>query len=357
MDEHNRHVEDTDRELERVRQLEIEQLLRPVLLVTDGLLVVALLLAAPAYPPGRVVLVAAALLIAIANLWAVAQRMARSADPSHWVLFHEIAIALMVAATVALSGGWGSPAVALAATVAAVISARLRGRELGIALGVLLCGLVVAGELTAPVPTGIEVTAARALAWTAAIVGIAGMTTRLAHAERAARGTAVTDPVTGLLNREAFERRVNELSSQIGLTGEPISVLMCDLDGFKAVNDTHGHARGDAVLREVSHLMRLALRRFELLYRVGGDEFVILLPGAEAREAIHVAERLRSAVAANQPVGTHVTLSVGVGTGAGRHADLRAVLADADAALYEAKAAGRDCVLTAAHPRRLKAPA
>lgn len=348
-------VQAPDAELERVRQLEIEQLLRPVLLASDALLLAALALAAPVYPLDQLLLGGAALACAALNLWAVGRRMARSSEPSRWVLFHEMLIAVMVALTVGLSGGWESPAVPLAATVAVVMSARLQGWQLGVALAALVVGLAAAGEFAAPAPDGLG--PARVLAWMSVLVGIAGSTTRLAHAERSARGTAVLDPLTGLLNRQALEWRLEELASQVRVTGQPVSAVVCDLDGFKSVNDTRGHAAGDRVLEEATYTMRTSLRRFELLYRFGGDEFVVLLPGAGADEARAVAERLRTAVAVARPAGAPVTVSAGVATVAGYDADLRELFRAADGALYDAKAAGRNCVRMAQVTDRAKAAA
>jgi diguanylate cyclase (GGDEF)-like protein len=104
------------------------------------------------------------------------------------------------------------------------------------------------------------------------------------RAEAEHRGAAVVDELTGTLNRKALAARTIELEHQSRLIGEPVGLILGDLDHFKTINDVHGHAAGDAVLREVATRLRAELRGFDSLYRIGGEEFVILVPGAaEAR--------------------------------------------------------------------------
>jgi GGDEF domain-containing protein len=113
----------------------------------------------------------------------------------------------------------------------------------------------------------------------------------------------VLDPLTGLLNRTALMSRFEELRQQAAQNGRPIAVIVCDLDHFKDVNDHHGHDRGDVVLREAAYELRKATRSFELIYRIGGEEFLLVLPGVEILEAQEVAERLRKTVASATPGG------------------------------------------------------
>ncbi|MEI4273557.1 bifunctional diguanylate cyclase/phosphodiesterase [Klenkia sp. LSe6-5] len=156
---------------------------------------------------------------------------------------------------------------------------------------------------------------------------------------------ARTDPLTGLGNR----RRLAEATARVLGTGTPVSVLFVDLDGFKAVNDSRGHVVGDALLVEVAARLRAGVRADDLVVRVGGDEFAVLVPGPVER-AVEVARRLQSAV--RYPVQltgrpATVTASVGVAStssAARRDADL--LLRNADLAMYQAKATGRDKVVT-----------
>jgi diguanylate cyclase (GGDEF)-like protein len=158
------------------------------------------------------------------------------------------------------------------------------------------------------------------------------------------RADSTLDELTGLLNRRALEPRFAEIGEQAALSGQPVSVVLADLDHFKRVNDGHGHVVGDEVLREVAEAMRACLRTFELLYRFGGEEFLLLLPGAESVDALVVAESLRARVEALQPAGLEITCSFGVATARGRAVDLGTLLRQADGALYVAKRAGRNRV-------------
>jgi diguanylate cyclase (GGDEF)-like protein len=117
-----------------------------------------------------------------------------------------------------------------------------------------------------------------------------------------------------------------------------------DLDEFKQVNDLHGHAAGDGVLQDVAYCMRKQLRAFDLAYRLGGEEFLVLLPGADARHAMVLAEGLRRAIAAGPHAGLPVTMSFGVTASPPGEFDYEKALALADRALYQAKAAGRNQV-------------
>jgi diguanylate cyclase (GGDEF)-like protein len=156
------------------------------------------------------------------------------------------------------------------------------------------------------------------------------------------RVDSTLDYLTGLLNRRSLVPRMAEISEQAALTGHPVSFVAGDLDHFKRVNDELGHTAGDDVLRQVAAAMRRQLRTFELLYRVGGEEFLLVLPGADESTAAAIAETLRAAVAAERPAGRLLTCSFGVATSRGRDATLAALRAGADAALYAAKRAGRN---------------
>lgn len=170
----------------------------------------------------------------------------------------------------------------------------------------------------------------------------------LAEAEMTQRDAAVLDPLTGLLNRKALEVRALELQQQAHLTGGSVALIACDLDRFKDVNDTHGHDRGDAVLRSFAYQMRKALRSFELIYRLGGEEFLIVLPGAALEEGLAIAERLRKTTEESKPGGLQLTASFGVSAASGKEVVYERLYKSADEALYEAKAAGRNCVQPAA---------
>ena len=157
---------------------------------------------------------------------------------------------------------------------------------------------------------------------------------------------AFRDPVTDLGNRRAFDDRLFEQSHR-QTQGEAGSLLMIDVDEFKAVNDTHGHAEGDRLLRAIGSAITKAIRDHDFAARVGGDEFAVLLPRTGADDARAIADRIRAAVSASTDL--PVTVSIGL---AALTVDSRGALLTADAALYEAKGAGKDCVVaSAASPR------
>jgi diguanylate cyclase (GGDEF)-like protein len=161
------------------------------------------------------------------------------------------------------------------------------------------------------------------------------------------RKAALTDPLTGLANRRALDAATP--------TGD-YCLIAIDLDHFKQVNDEFGHASGDAVLVEVASVLQAAMREQDAAYRIGGEEFLIVLPHTRPSDAIRVAERLRLSVRAIDLTGHapdgQVTLSLGVGHAEDARArDFPEVLGKADAALYASKEAGRDRVTVASDER------
>ena len=161
------------------------------------------------------------------------------------------------------------------------------------------------------------------------------------------RGDAVIDPLTGLANRLALATRFEQAAAQAAILDTWVSVVMCDLDHFKAINDTHGHEAGDHVLCAAAYEMRHELRSFDSIYRIGGEEFLVLLPGVAPSDALVLANRLRVAVSARVTRGLNVTMSAGVASAYGPAVKAATLTRDADAALYEAKRTGRDRVCVA----------
>jgi diguanylate cyclase (GGDEF)-like protein len=175
----------------------------------------------------------------------------------------------------------------------------------------------------------------------------------LAEAEQ----QSMTDALTGLYNRRSMD---NLLQREVALSerhGRPLTVFMVDMDLFKQVNDAHGHAAGDFLLKTFADCVRITLRKTDLAFRYGGDEFVIALPTTSLAQAMQVVQKLRQAFAAvdftnaiahldHQP-----TLSIGIAERAPTVLTLPAILAAADQALYEAKNANRNCVKTYSPPQ------
>jgi diguanylate cyclase (GGDEF)-like protein len=165
---------------------------------------------------------------------------------------------------------------------------------------------------------------------------------QLVEVEQIQRRSAVLDVLTGCLNRRSFEERSAELDAQGRRTGAAVAIISFDIDHFKAVNDNWGHAAGDQVLENVAYVARKQLRRFELMFRLGGEEFVVVLPDTEAAAAMEIAQRLRCSIEATSASGINVTSSFGVAVGTD---GIEGVLAQADERLYIAKKSGRNCVI------------
>ncbi|QFU02913.1 putative diguanylate cyclase YdaM [Halomonas sp. THAF5a] len=165
------------------------------------------------------------------------------------------------------------------------------------------------------------------------------------------------DELTGLLNRRAGLDLLEEEIRRSRRYGTPLCVANCDLDHFKRVNDRHGHAVGDRVLREAGALMQATMRRHDHVIRLGGEEFLLLLPGVPREEASQAVERLRAQLASTPITDERIplTLSAGVAQLAGDEpAD--ALLERADRALYDAKHAGRNRVQETADARPVGEP-
>ncbi|MDT8344235.1 MAG: PleD family two-component system response regulator [Thermohalobaculum sp.] len=163
---------------------------------------------------------------------------------------------------------------------------------------------------------------------------------------------ATRDPLTGLANRRDAMARLSEMVARAAATCRPVAVMMLDLDGFKSVNDRHGHAAGDAVLRDIAHRLPVALRAGDLVARVGGEEFLVALPDTGPEQAAEIAERIRLAVerapvrlAGGKPVRVTVSIGLAVHQPGGEAA---ALIDAADAALYASKRGGRNTVTRAA---------
>lgn len=163
---------------------------------------------------------------------------------------------------------------------------------------------------------------------------------------------SMTDALTGLYNRRSLDNLLEREVALASRHGVPLSVVMIDMDEFKQINDAHGHAAGDHMLRAFADCVRITLRKTDLAFRYGGDEFLIALPQTQVAQAQQVVQKLRQAFGAvdfssaiahldHQP-----TLSIGVAERSAAHntLTLSAIMAAADAALYDAKNANRNCV-------------
>jgi diguanylate cyclase (GGDEF)-like protein/PAS domain S-box-containing protein len=160
---------------------------------------------------------------------------------------------------------------------------------------------------------------------------------------------AKTDFLTGLVNRRHFMDLANKEHQRAIRFGNPLSILMVDIDNFKRINDTYGHKSGDDVLKMFSDLCRSAFREIDIVGRIGGEEFAVVLPEATSHQAIEAAERLRAKVANSktplaQNLAIEFTVSIGVVSLSPEFDSLDVMLSHADKALYKAKNTGRNRV-------------
>jgi diguanylate cyclase (GGDEF)-like protein/PAS domain S-box-containing protein len=190
---------------------------------------------------------------------------------------------------------------------------------------------------------------AKASGDTAGIVGVITDISEQKRMEEELRRLATTDPLTGALNRRAFMEAARGNLNRAVRYPEPLSVLLADIDHFKKVNDTHGHATGDETLKLFVAVVQGSLRETDVLGRMGGEEFAILLPHTAPDDALVLANRLReslAAIAVPCPTGTfHFTVSMGLSAFQTHGDTIDALLQAADEALYAAKAQGRNRVV------------
>ena len=162
------------------------------------------------------------------------------------------------------------------------------------------------------------------------------------------RSMALTDQLTQVHNRHFLVEAAALALSEARRHGHPVSLLVLDIDRFKTINDTHGHAVGDVVLTQVASLLKRRSRGEDLVARFGGEEFVLLLPHCGVEDGTRKAESLRAAVESAEPAGIHVTVSIGVaGLASGGSQGFDELFSRADRALYQAKAQGRNAVVCA----------
>ena len=172
----------------------------------------------------------------------------------------------------------------------------------------------------------------------------------------AVRNESLTDPLTSLANRKYFDSALEKYIAQSGASGEPLSLLLTDIDHFKAFNDTFGHLTGDQVLRLVGVAVKHNVKGQDIAARYGGEEFAIILPNTALRSALTVADHVRRAVMTKElmkrSTGEHlgrVTISVGVAT-LRRGETAQALIERADNCLYAAKRCGRNRVMCETDP-------
>lgn len=329
---------------DRERLLDMEARLRPVRRSSMGVLGVTLLALGPWLGFWTLVPLA----IAGAGFRVIDRRLADASAPEFRVAAAWLVSLLAIAAAVAAIGHTDTPTVSWLIIPVVTLPARFGPR--GVAAGVLAAGLCMVGVTLGPDPAAVLARPDLLLAPLGLLGAAATLSTALMRSDQHHRSAAVIDPLTGMLNRAALATRAAELTQHAAVIGHPVAVVVGDLDHFKAVNDEHGHAAGDAVLTDVAYRIRKQLRAYDLAYRIGGEEFLVLVPGAEAGQAADLAESLRRAIADAPVGGLAVTMSFGVAASPPGVFDFADTFARADAALYRAKEQGRDAVVVDAGP-------
>jgi diguanylate cyclase (GGDEF)-like protein len=330
-------------DFDRERMLDMEERVLPVRRRTFAILAIAIAAVGPwlGWWP-LLFLIPAGLFFAAADFL-----MPRVKRPELLMFTAWIGSEVTIAGAVALEGGPKVAALSWLANPDITLSSRFSMRG-------VVAGVTIAASLVIAVGFGVDAQAVLdkpelLTAPLALILCVAFLSTPLMRSDIQHRSDAVIDQLTGMLNRNALNVRVQELTQQSAVSGEPIGVIVGDLDHFKDINDNHGHTVGDVVLKQVAYMLRKQLRAFDLAYRLGGEEFLILLPGSDLEHAETLAERLRARVGSEQVAGDiGVTMSFGVAASQRDEAfDYAAVFSKADAALYRAKRKGRDRVCLA----------
>jgi diguanylate cyclase (GGDEF)-like protein len=322
----------------RERAVDMELRLKPVRKLTMLALAVTLLVCGPWLGFWTLVPLA----VATIGFLVVDRDLERATRPELRIAVAWTISMVAIAASVAASGGPGTPTVAWLVLPVVTLPARFGTRG-------LVVGASFAAALIAVVTLGVDAAAVLdepdlLLTPLALLFGVSALSVALMRSDLHHRSAAVIDPLTGMLNRAALAARTGELAQQAEVVGLPVGLVVGDLDHFKAVNDVHGHATGDAVLQEVAYRLRKHLRAFDLAYRLGGEEFVVLVPGASTQQTADVAETLRAAIDAAPIAGLAISMSFGVAASTPGTFDFDAVFEAADRALYEAKEHGRNRV-------------
>ncbi len=329
-------------EVRRERLLDMEGRLKRYRLITFGILGLALLAMGPRLGWEWL----APLVVALAGFVVADHFLERSPRPQVWIATAWALSPALIFGGMVATGGAESPVAMWMALPAVTLGARFEPR--GIVIGTAYIFLLLLVGTVAIDPSAAGEHYPWIVAEVSLLVSVVVLSAALAESDRANRRRSTLDPLTGTFNRNALDQRLAELEGHpvSNAEGVTFAFLLCDLDHFKQVNDTHGHVVGDAVLQDAAYAIRNTLRASDAIYRVGGEEFLILLPAVSEDTARMIAERLCDAVRGRQPGGVDVTISIGVATSADGGLNTDEMVARADSALYAAKDGGRDRVST-----------
>ena len=336
-------TKDSLRDARRERLLDMEQRVRRYRAACFAILALALVSAGPTVGWLWLVPLAAGF-----TGFAIADRFMRASErPWLWVAAAWGFLPLLLGASVIATGGPTSPVLMWFALPAVTLGARFD--PWGMVVGTAYLVSVFLLSTVAVDPANASAHSQTLVAAIALVLSTVILSGALVESDKAHRRRSTLDPLTGLLNRNALEQRLSELEGTFcgEERGRSHALLLCDLDHFKRVNDQLGHATGDTVLQDVAETMRAVLRAGDSIYRIGGEEILVVLPGASEQDAVGVAERLRQAVRKRRPAGVSVTISIGAAVTKPSVVNTDDLVARADAALYSAKAGGRDQVFVA----------
>jgi len=332
-------------QFDRTRLLDMEARLSAARTVMYSAVAVALIICGPLLGWWTLAPVAV-----VVGSYQLLQPRIATADKPEFVVATTVVIAQsQIGMGVALTGGPQSPLIILLLLPIVTLPARFGAR--GLQAGIVLTIGIVAAAAIAPDPAAFRAQPEYVVLSLAALFGLGAFADALMRAEVESRSDSAQDALTGLMNRKALATQFTEVARQAELTGRSVCMVLVDLDRFKAVNDDNGHAVGDAVLKAAAGVLRGNLRSFELVYRVGGEEFLVLMPGVDRAGGRAVAERLREAMHAARPAGLVVTASLGVAIAHGAAVSFDPLFDAADQALYAAKRGGRNQVVLAPDPR------
>ncbi|WP_205699488.1 diguanylate cyclase [Conexibacter sp. SYSU D00693] len=289
---------------------------------------------------------AAVLVISLLSLALGVPFLRRPTLPAGWVSAALAAATGLASAAILATGGVPNASTALYTWIA-LYAAYLLRRSVAVAHVVLIAGLYAAVVALSPPDTP------PVAHWTTSMGTLLGATLLVSALKGRLDGViddlsdaARTDPLTGLLNRRALHEVLDLELERARRTGRPLALLVLDVDRFKLINDVHGHAEGDRLLRDIGAVLRAEARRTDSPARLGGEELAVLLPETSAQQAVLVAERLRTGITqALSGAGHVVTCSFGIAAFPEHGETQDALLHCADQAMYAAKRAGRDRVV------------
>jgi len=324
--------------------VDMEARLKPMRARAFGLLGMGLLLTGPWLGYSTTIVAVVAAVAGSAIFAIVEKRTSSTSRPELWIFSSWFVSLGIIATLAAAAGGVNGPAMAWFAVPVSTLSARfpLRAVVIGLVVALLvMVGVALGTDAGATAENPSLLIAPVFLVIAIAVLSLASMRSDVQH-----RAGAFVDPLTGCLNRAALENRLQELTQQSAINRAPVGLIVGDIDHFKLINDAHGHTAGDAVLVDVAYALRKQMRAYDSVYRIGGEEFLIVLPGSDLAKTIAVAELLLRAVE-DAPMGARIPITMSFGVSAsiqGGVFEYGPLYDEADQALYEAKRSGRNRV-------------